>query len=341
MRLTLSYLFLFTLLLAAGLRFGGLSEYGMVMMAPLLALAGLLGWLLAGRTLQPLQELVSATRKISVRNLYLRIPPQGTRDELDTLTHNFNQMLDRLERNFEQARQFSVDASHELRTPITAARGQLEVALMSATTVEEHRAAMESALQDLERMGQIVKSLLQLAQAESGQLALQKARLDVARLVARLAGEFEIPADEKRARLTCVLQRQCEAMVDRVQFERLVSNLLSNAIRYVPPHGEVRVSLSSGGGKINLTVSDNGPGIPAPDLPHIFDRFYRARKGEPDGEKGLGLGLSFASWIVDAHGGTIDVKSTQGSGTTFLVTIPAGLEGEAFPILRSEAGQDR
>lgn len=285
----------------------------------------ILGWYAAGRALQPLQEVARAAETVAAGNLNRRIQPRGTDDELDQLSDTFNHMMERLGQNFHQIQQFSVDASHELRTPITAIRGQLEVALFTADTKEQYREAIETALQDVERLGQIVNSLLMLAQAESGQLELQKTPQDLSGIVEELVNQFRLVADEKQIRLRSVCPGSVLAEVDRAQFGRLVNSLLSNAVKYTQEGGEVDVLLSEDGGEVCLTVSDNGPGIAAVHLPHIFERFYRVRDGDRDEDKGIGLGLAFVVWIVRAHGGRINVSSEPGEGATFEVTLPVGV----------------
>ncbi len=188
-------------------------------------------------------------------------------------------MMDRLATSFEKIRQFSTDVSHELRTPLTVIRGQLEVALFTAKTEEQYRDAMVNALEDVERLSQIVRALLLLSQSETGQLVLQKTGLDLAGLTRGLVEEFRISAEEKHIHLTADLPDECIAEADRIQIERLVSNLLSNALKYTPDGGEVRVSLArvpeDGRPAVRLVVEDTGVGIPAEHLPHIFDRFYK------------------------------------------------------------------
>ena len=154
-------------------------------------------------------------------------------------------MIERLESSFQQIRQFSTDVSHELRTPITAIRGQLEVALFTAKTVEQYRDATLNSLQDIERLSQIVRALLLLSQAESGQLALQKTRLDLAAVVRDIVDQFQIPAEGARVELSADLPAECAAEVDRVQIERMLSNLLSNALKFTPAGGRVHVALRS------------------------------------------------------------------------------------------------
>jgi heavy metal sensor kinase len=291
--------------------------------------AALLGWFLAGRALRPVYDVAQAAERISGSNLSLRIRSREAGDELDHLIKTFNLMMERLEESFRQTRQFSTDVSHELRTPITAIRGQLEVALFTAQTTDEYREAMLNALQEVERLSGLVRAMLLLSQAESGQLMLQKARLDFAALVRDIVDQFQIPAEEAQVRLRAELPAECYAELDRIQMERMVSNLLSNAVKYTPAGGEVRVQLYWDGPLIELIVKDTGRGIPEGDLPYIFDRFYRVPQATQFSEAGLGLGLSFVSWIVKAHGGKIDVESKPGLGTRFVVSLPAGVEQPA------------
>jgi heavy metal sensor kinase len=286
-----------------------------------------LGWLLVGRALTPVTEVARAAERISGSNLSLRIAARGAGDELDHLTETFNRMSERLETSFQQIRQFSTDVSHELRTPITAIRGQLEVALFTARTAEEYREAALNALADVERLSHIVRALLLLSQAESGQLTLQKEALDLSALVRDVVERFEIPADGGRVRLTTGLPGECPVEGDRIQVERMLSNLLSNALKFTSEGGEVRVLLERGEDRVRLIVEDTGCGIPAGDLPHIFDRFYRVRDARPAAglEEGLGLGLSFVAWIARAHGGEVNAESIVGQGSRFTVLLPAPL----------------
>jgi signal transduction histidine kinase len=221
-------------------------------------------------------------------------------------------------------RQFSTDVSHELRTPLTVIRGQLEVALFTAKTPEQYREAMINALEDVERLSNIVRALLMLSQAESGQLALQKSELNFAEMLRDLVEEYQIPADAEGVRLTAETPDACMLNADRVQIERLVTNLLSNAIKYTPRGGAVWLRLWQEGDRVKMMVRDTGVGISPEHLPHIFDRFYRVPSSDP--EKGLGLGLSFVAWIVRAHGGTIEVESELQKGTGFVVSFPAAAD---------------
>ena len=289
-----------------------------------LIFGSLLGWFMAGRALTPVGEVAQAAQRISGSNLSLRIPTRQAGDELDYLILTFNRMIERLEASFQQMKQFSADVSHELRTPITGIRGQLEVALFTAQTTDQYREAMFNALQDIDRLSQIVRALLLLSQAESGQLVLQKSRLDLCEVVHDQVDQFQIPAEEAGIQLTASLPVECAALVDRVQIERMLTNLLSNAIKFTPRGGEVRVSVRPGPGQIEIVVEDTGRGIPTESLPYIFDRFYRVpgSGSAPTPEQGLGLGLSFVAWIVKAHRGKITVDSTPGHGTRFTIKLP-------------------
>lgn len=302
-----------------------------------LILGSLLGYFMAGRALTPVLEVARAAQRISGSNLSLRIPARQTGDELDYLILTFNRMIERLESSFQQMKQFSTDVSHELRTPITAIRGQLEVALFTAQTTDQYREAMFNALQDIDRLSQIVRALLLLSQADSGQLLLQKSRLNLCEVAADLVEQFQIPAEAAGINLLADLPPDCPVAADRVQIERLLTNLLSNALKFTPEGGEVRLSVSREPGGVQLAVEDTGSGIPTEHLPHIFDRFYRVPgKGTaPAPEQGLGLGLSFVAWIVKAHRGTIVVDSTPGKGTKFTIHLPGeGVGSDTLELVR-------
>jgi heavy metal sensor kinase len=287
-----------------------------------IVLSGVLGWFLAGRALDPVNSVADAAQRITHYNLDVQIPARNAGDELDRLIEAFNHMMTRLNHSFEQIRQFSTDVSHELRTPLTVVRGQLEVALFTAQTVDQYREAMADALEGVERLSNIVRALLMLSQAESGQLALQKSEMNLAELVRDLVDQHQIPAEAEGVRLSATLPANCAVSADRIQIERLVSNLLGNAIKYTPAGGTVQVSLIPNFDHVKLIVEDTGVGISREHLPHIFDRFYRVPSA--DAEKGLGLGLSFVAWIAKAHGGTVSVESALQEGTRFTVSLPVG-----------------
>jgi signal transduction histidine kinase len=238
-------------------------------------------------------------------------------DELDNLIQTFNSMVERLEQSFLMTRQFSTDVSHELRTPLTAIRGQLEVALFTAATKEQYREAIITALEDVERLGQTIRAMLM-----SGQLVLQKAPLDLGLIIEDIVEQFQIPAEEAKLQVTAEVRGLVMMEADRIQIERMLNNLVSNAIKYTPPGGHVVVRVSVEGESVLLEVADTGVGIAPEYLPHIFDRFYRV-PGSSKEKQGLGLGLSFVAWIVKAHSGTVETTSEKGKGTRFAITLPA------------------
>ncbi|MGA3026051.1 MAG: ATP-binding protein [Bryobacteraceae bacterium] len=308
----------------------GITTRYLRMLPFLIGLSSVWGWFMAGRALRPVNSVALAAQRISGSNLSIRIPSRGAGDELDHVIATFNGMMDRLGASFDKIRQFSTDVSHELRTPLTVIRGQLEVALLSAKSEEQYREAMLAALEDVERLSHIVRALLLLSQSETGQLVLQMTELDLAAMTHDFVEEFQVSAEEKHVRLTTDLPEVCPMTADRVQLERLISNLLSNALKYTPDGGSVHVRLDrefrvagTEPATVRLTVEDTGVGIPAEHLQHIFDRFYKVPSA--DSEKGLGLGLSFVKWIVQAHGGAIDVESRVNEGTRFTVTLPAAV----------------
>ena len=287
-----------------------------------IVLSGLLGWFLAGRALGPVNSVAETAQQITHSSLDMQIPLRNAGDELDRLIEAFNHMMTRLNHSFEQVRRFSTDVSHELRTPLTVARGQLEVALFTAQTVDQHREAMAEALEGIDRLSNIVRALLLLSQAESGQLVLQKTALDLASVARDQVDQHQIPAEAQGVRLSAELPEQALIYGDRTQIERLISNLLGNAIKYTHAGGRVTLRIQAPGDHLKLIVEDTGVGIAPDHLPHIFDRFYRVPSADP--EKGLGLGLSFVAWIVKAHGGTIAVESKLEQGTRFTISLPAG-----------------
>ena len=197
--------------------------------------------------------------------------------------------------------------------------------MLTAGTTEQYREAVLNALEEIERLSHLVRALLLLSQAESGQLALQRAPLDVSAVVRNLLEQFEIPAEAAGVQLSAELPPGVTIEADRIQVERMTSNLLSNALKFTPEGGRVRVTVRRAPEGAEIAVEDTGRGIPPEHLPHIFERFYRAPDAgaQPGPEKGLGLGLSFVAWIARAHGGEVRVESTPGRGSRFTVVLPA------------------
>jgi signal transduction histidine kinase len=264
--------------------------------------------------------MVEAARRIEAEDLTKRIPALSSGDELERLAAVLNDMLARLERSFGAARRFSADAAHEFRTPLTILKGEIEVALKSREASAEMRQALVSCLEEVERLNSLVEDLLLMARMEGNALSARPTRVNLAQVVEDVAPALgELAA---RAGNRCTISPAPPLWIegyDSLLF-RLVFNLAENAIKYTPAGGKVEVSLQPQNGSAVLEVKDNGPGIAAEVLEHIFDRFYR---GDPAREGGgTGLGLALVRSIVQLHQGQIRVSSTVGQGSCFQVTLP-------------------
>jgi signal transduction histidine kinase len=249
------------------------------------------------------------------------------KDELGRLADTLNQMISRLERSFTALRRFTADASHELKTPLTVLKAGVERALTTPKMPPESLAVLEEAMDEINRMTELVDALLTLARADEGLVRLHQEPVDLRALILETEETGELLAEPAGIAVSA------DAPVDPVivpvdgsRIRQLVMNLLTNAVKYTPAGGRVRLWLERDDGRVRFGVSDTGIGIAPGDLPHIFDRFWRADSARTrTGERpGVGLGLAICKWIAEAHGGTIDVQSRPGRGTTFSVTLPTG-----------------
>jgi heavy metal sensor kinase len=292
----------------------------------LVALVG--GWLLVGRALRRVDDLTRTALDIQSTNLERRIHHAGPDDEIGRLAQAFDQMISRLDRSFQQVRQFSADASHELKTPLTAIRGEAEVALMGELTPEEYRRCVHSILESAERMSEIVESLLLLARADSGQTLIRRDPVELGGLLLEVVERLEPFAQRHGVSLLVEEVEDLTVPGDRLWLNQVLTNLIGNGAKYTPAGGTVTVALRPDGERAELTVRDTGIGIPPEHLSHIFDRFYRVDQGRARSAGGTGLGLSITRWAVEAHGGEIGVESVLGEGSKFRVLLPLadGLE---------------
>ncbi len=291
-----------------------------------LLLAALVGAFLARAALRPVDEITRTARQIAMghgpEELERRLQIQQPNDEVGRLASTFNEMLERLERLFQMQQQLVADVSHELRTPLTTLRGNLDLLRRGAVDDpqmrEEAIVAMEA---EVSRMSRLLSDLLLLAQADAGiQLQLEPVEMDtllleVYRQALMMAGG--------RVKVHLGHEDQALVMGDADRLRQLLLNLVDNAIKYTPPGGEVTLSLVREPGWVRVTVADTGIGIAPEDLPHIFDRFYRADKARSRAMGGTGLGLSIVQWIAQAHGGQITVESRPGEGSKFTLWLPA------------------
>jgi heavy metal sensor kinase len=286
----------------------------------ILVVALLGGAFLAGRVLSPIERITRTASSISASNLSERIDVRHTESELGRLAKTLNDLFERLQAAFERQTRFTADASHELRTPLSIILSHAELALRKERSAAEYRESIETCLTAAQRMKAVIEGLLTLARSDAGTLNLQKERVDLQRVVEETAGLLRSMADENKVSLS-VRTEAVEVTGDRDRLREVVTNLVSNAIRYNKEGGRVDVTLRAADGQAVLSVADTGIGIPEKDRPHIFERFYRVDKARSRELGGSGLGLSITKWIVEAHRGSIGFESREGQGTTFTVRL--------------------
>lgn len=294
-----------------------------------LILAGSGGWLFSKRAFRPIDQMVEAARRIGAGNLAERIEETGAGDELDRLAQTLNRMFKRLDASFTQVRRFSADASHELQTPLTILKGELEVALRSPRTQEEYESTLKSILEEVDRIAHLVDSLLLLQRAEVGALRMDRQPVDLARVVEEVFWRIKVVADVQGKDLRMEISEPATVPGDLERIRRLLLNLADNAVKYTHPEGRVTLALGREGGFAAIEVSDTGIGIPESELERIFQPFYRSPDARALSERGTGLGLSIARSIAGGHGGRIEVSSVPGRGSTFKVLFPLDLPDES------------
>ncbi len=292
----------------------------------LVAAAG--GYLLVRRSLKPVEDIRATAEKITFGNLSNRLPVAATGDALEHLSLTLNQMLERLEAAYHQASRFSADASHELRTPLTIMRTELESIVVEPGLAEHVRERIGSVLEETEHMSHMAEGLFAISRLDAGEAKMQHDRLDLAELVSSTAEQMQLLADEKKLAIEIDANTVVTVEGDQTRLKQVVVNLLDNAIKYTPRGGSVSIQVFSFGNKATLEIQDNGEGIPQDALPHVFERFYRADKVHSREAGGAGLGLSIVRSIVLAHGGTVELQSTAGKGTTCKVELPLATKQE-------------
>jgi len=288
-----------------------------------LLLAGGGGWLLARRALKPVDMMTQAAQRISGEHLSERLEETGSGDELDRLAKTLNDMLGRLDDTFHQMRQFSADASHELQTPLTILKGEIEVALRSPRGPQEYQRVLESGLEEIDRISRLVEGLLLLARADAGVLRLDLRPVELQELLLEIYEQMKVVADNRSVNLQRASLEAVSIRGDREHLRRLLLNLVDNGIKYTPEGGSVTLSLQSAKEWATVRISDTGIGLSKDEQERIFTRFYRAVEARSQREGGAGLGLCIALSIAEAHGGKIQVESTPGQGSTFKVLLPA------------------
>jgi heavy metal sensor kinase len=292
-----------------------------LMIPALLAVACTGGYWLSRRALAPVDEITRTARSIHVQNLSQRLKLPRTGDELERMSAAWNEVLERLEASVKRIRQFTADASHELRTPIALIRATAELALRRERSPEHYRAALREIQREAEQMTDLTESLLTLARADSGGLELPLATVDLKQLVEDVVRQNEPLAAAKGIQLTARLPEQSAPVAaNEGGLRRILLILIDNALKYTPPGGTISISAMPRDGGVEVSVEDSGEGIDRAALPHIFERFYRADPSRSD-RPGAGLGLSIAQALAQAHGSEIAVESEPGQGARFSMLL--------------------
>lgn len=286
----------------------------------------LIGYRIARQGIRPVEEMAATARRISSMNLRERIRPEGYPFELAALAATFNKMLDGLEDSFERISRFSADIAHDLRTPVNNIRGEAEVALARARTVDEYRDVLGSCLEEAVRLSNLIGDLLFLARAESPLTLLHRERTDVAQLLSRVREYYEASAADAGVSLTTACPSEpVIAAVDQSLIQRALSNLVSNAVAHTPSGGSIVMTAKTDRSNLQIEVSDTGIGIPAEALPRVFDRFFRIDASRSRMVGGTGLGLAIVQSITLLHGGTVAISSEPGEGTRVALSVPVSL----------------
>ena len=304
----------------------------------LLAISALGGYLLSRRALKPVDQITAATRSLSVSNLSERLPVRETHDELQRLSETYNAMLARLESAVHEIKRFTGDASHELRNPVSFVRTTAELALRNREVDPASRRAFEEIVAECSKASRLLKDMLTLARADAGNSKLAFEPVDLVEVVKSVCQKAQAVMTERGHSLAVRFDDRTNATVwgDYASLQRLLWVLLDNAAKYTPAPGAIRVRLALDGEKATLEVEDNGIGISAADLPHIFERFYRADPSRSQVE-GTGLGLSIASWIARIHQATIAAESRENAGSSFRVVFPLLPDAPAQSPVGAEA----
>jgi heavy metal sensor kinase len=303
-----------------------LELVGLLILAMPLALvaAGFAGYRVAGKALNPLEQMARQTEQITARRLNDRIPVDNPNDELGHMARVLNELLARLGESFEKLQHFTSDVSHELRTPLAAMRSVGEVGLQEDHSTEKYRDIIGSMLEEVARLTSMIDTLLTIAHADSGVIALQRSVFPIMDLVQESVGIVGVLAEEKKQTISIVGENHISVLADRSFLRMAVINLLDNAVKYSPSGSTVRLILSASSQTelVQLAIEDEGPGIPEDKTSRVFDRFYRVDEGRTRDAGGAGLGLAIAKWAVEAHEGTISLTPRQPNGSIFSIRLP-------------------
>lgn len=296
---------------------------GMVLLGAV-AIAVAAGWFMARRTLAGVQTIMTTARQISQGELTRRVPISGRGDEIDQWASTFNRMLERIESLVKGMEETNDNIAHELRSPIARIRGQAETTLTGNGSLDGYREMAASTVEECDRLLAMINTMLDIAEAEAGVMSLKMSSVDVHALLRDISEIYEPMTAEKNIRVSVEANGSLVIRGDVQRLQRMIANLVDNAVKYTPRGGTIRLSAHLTDGQAELSVANTGEGILPDKLPHIFQRFYRADASRSG--SGYGLGLSLAQAIVHAHGGQISVRSISGDKTTFYVVLPATIE---------------
>lgn len=300
----------------------------------ILLISPAVGYWLAGRATRPLQTIIDTTQRLNPQSLTERLPIRGTGDELDRVSTTINGFLDRLADHLTRQREFVANAAHELRSPLTALRTSVEVALQRERSAHEYQELLADLAEETEGLSTLINQLLLLAEGDTNRLRPGAAVTSFDELTRRAVDMFQGVAEQRGVSLTITASIPAGVRGDAAHLRQVIQNLLDNAVKFTPPGGRIEVELSDQPPNcVRFRVRDTGIGIAASDLPHIFDRFFqvdraRARDGEP---RGSGLGLSICRSVVAAYGGKVDVQSELGRGTNVIVDLPRADTPDSLP----------
>jgi heavy metal sensor kinase len=289
-----------------------------------LLVAGAASWWLSEFALLPLSRVAVAAQEIDVRTLERRLPVRGVGDELDQLVDAFNGTLGRLEHAVGEMRQFSAALAHELRTPLAALRGEIELASRTPESSPAHRDRFASQMEEIDRLTRLIDQILTLARAESGQIRLTRVPVNLTDLAVSLVEQLEPLASAKSIDLRCERSPSVVVDGDAGWLQRLLLNLVDNALKFTRENGRVVVRVTRDGDTARIAVQDSGVGLSSADARQAFERFFRADPARSSSIAGAGLGLSLVRWIAVQHRGTVTVQSRLAEGSTFTVTLPVG-----------------